>query len=96
MGVQPQSIQPSSVEEVPAQTPDANRLDPRVWDGFTLSYAPREKLNISPRVRLHTETAADIDPIAFRGHPQRAVDPQRRARRHDPQGRRLTGGQFRQ
>jgi len=65
MGVQPQSIQSDSIEERPAPTPDVNRLDPRVWDGFTLSYAPREKLNISPRVRLHTETAANIDPIAF-------------------------------
>ncbi len=43
----------------------AAALDPRIWDGFTLSYAPREKLNISPRLRLHTETAAEIDPIAF-------------------------------
>ena len=65
MGVQPQSIQPSPIEERPAPTPAGNGLDPRVWDGFTLSYAPRQKLNISPRVRLHTETAAEIDPIAF-------------------------------
>ena len=48
-----------------AEAPNADALDPRVWDGFTLSYAPREKLRISPRLRLHTETAAEIDPIAF-------------------------------
>src|SRR5579875_3208697 len=52
------SIHPSAQREMQA-------LDPRVWDGFTLSYAPREKLNISPKLRLHTESAAHIDPIAF-------------------------------
>jgi N-methylhydantoinase B len=65
MGVQPQSIQPSPVEEHPATTPRIEGLDPRIWDGFTLSYAPRQKLTISPRLRLHSETAAEIDPIAF-------------------------------
>jgi N-methylhydantoinase B len=58
-------IRPPSAGKTRAQTAEAGALDPRVWDGFTLSYAPREKLNISPKVHLHTETAADIDPIAF-------------------------------
>jgi N-methylhydantoinase B len=60
-----QLIQPLAARESRAQAPGADALDPRVWDGFTLSYAPREKLKISPKVRLHTETAAQIDPIAF-------------------------------
>jgi N-methylhydantoinase B len=56
-------IQPLTAAE--AQNSEAPALDPRLWDGFTLSYVPRAKLNISPKVRLHTETAAEIDPIAF-------------------------------
>jgi N-methylhydantoinase B len=56
---------PPSAEEQRTPEPATHGLDPRVWDGFTLSYAPREKLNISPRLRLHTETATQVDPIAF-------------------------------
>src|SRR5689334_7567745 len=64
----PQLIQPSTGKErTPRQpaVPAVEALDPRLWDGFTLSYAPREKLNLSPKLRLHTETAAELDPIAF-------------------------------
>ena len=61
----PQSIPLPPVSERPAHEPDAGGLDPRLWDGFTLSYAPREKLNISRKLRLHAQTAAEMDPIAF-------------------------------
>src|SRR5689334_20433589 len=54
-----------AAEESHPQPSRSQALDPRVWDGFTLSYAPREKLNISPKLRLHAETAGEIDPIAF-------------------------------
>jgi N-methylhydantoinase B len=57
--------EPSSTGARPAQAPQAEVLDPRLWDGFNLSYAPREKLNINPKLRLHSETAQEIDPIAF-------------------------------
>jgi len=56
---------PSITTDEKVRQPAAQALDPRLWDGFTLSYAPREKLQISPRLRLHTETAQEIDPIAF-------------------------------
>jgi N-methylhydantoinase B len=36
-----------------------------VWDGVTNSYIPSEKLRISPEVELHTEAAADIDPVTY-------------------------------
>jgi len=42
-----------------------SRLDPKLWDGFTLSYIQREKLSLSPKVKLHIETASEIDPITF-------------------------------
>src|ERR1700745_2661654 len=62
----PQSIQPVPATGAgTAEPPNAEVSNPAQWDGFTLSYAPREKLRISPRLRLHTETAAEIDPIAF-------------------------------
>src|SRR6266481_4011597 len=61
----PQLIQPLPATQGRAQAPGADALDPHLWDGFTLSYVPREKLNISRKLRLHTETAAEIDPIAF-------------------------------
>jgi N-methylhydantoinase B len=58
-------INPSEMPPASTQEQVAHSLDPHLWDGFTLSYAPRAKLNISPRLHLHTETASDIDPIAF-------------------------------
>ncbi len=57
-------IQRPPAGERPA-APRTEVLDPRLWDGFNLSYVPRAQLNINPKLRLHAETAAEIDPIAF-------------------------------
>jgi N-methylhydantoinase B len=35
------------------------------WDGVRLPYIPGDTLNISPELKLHTETAHDIDPIDY-------------------------------
>lgn len=36
-----------------------------VWDGVKNSYIPPERLNISPRVRLHSAAAESLDPVTY-------------------------------
>ncbi len=35
------------------------------WDGVTRGYIPPERLQIDPKLRLHTDEAAEVDPITF-------------------------------
>ena len=38
---------------------------PNRWDGRTLGYVPSGPMRLSPAIKLHTEAAAQIDPITF-------------------------------
>src|ERR1700694_437654 len=35
------------------------------WDGVTNSYIPPEHLNISPKVKLHSAAAENLDPVTY-------------------------------
>ena len=36
-----------------------------VWDGIVRGYAPPEVLAVSPRLRLQTAVALEVDPITY-------------------------------
>ncbi len=48
-----------------AALPKVSELPPHIFDGVTEPYIPQGELNISPKLKLHTKWADDIDPITY-------------------------------